>query len=113
MTAHAAGPKATSNLPKASSVCLSTFRQEPVSPKQLDPNGNVVGPADQRSQIKTFNIAPSWTRLLNANTVFTLGAFIRRDQFNYYPSGNPFADLAPDLQQETLSQDRSNDKLPS
>jgi hypothetical protein len=73
----------------------------------LDPNGNIVGPADQRSQIKTFNIAPSWTRLLNANTVFTLGAFVRRDQFNYYPSGNPFADLAPDLQQETLSQDRT------
>jgi len=73
----------------------------------LDPNGNVVGPADQRSQIKTFNIAPSWTRLLNTNTVFTLGAFVRRDQFNYYPSGNPFADLAPDLQQETLSQDRT------
>jgi hypothetical protein len=45
--------------------------------------------------------------LLNSNTVFTLGAFVRRDQFNYYPSGNPFADLAPDLQQETLSQDRT------
>jgi len=73
----------------------------------LDPNGNVVGPADQRAQIKTFNIAPSWNRLLNSNTVFTLGAFVRRDQFNYYPSGNPFADLAPDLQQETLSQDRT------
>src|SRR5882724_794304 len=73
----------------------------------LDPNGNVVGFADQRSQIKTFNIAPSWTRLLNSNTVFTLGAFVRRDQFNYYPSGNPFADLAPDLQQETLVQDRT------
>jgi hypothetical protein len=73
----------------------------------LDPNGNVVGPADQRAKIETFNIAPSWTRLLNANTVLTLGAFVRRDQFNYYPSDNPFADLAPDLQQETLSQDRT------
>jgi len=73
----------------------------------LDPSGNVVGPADQRSQIKTFNIAPSWTRLISPTTVFTLGAFVRRDQFNYYPSGNPFADLAPDLQQETLSQDRT------
>jgi hypothetical protein len=72
----------------------------------LDPNGNGVGPADQRSQIKTFNIAPSWTRLINNSTVFTLGAFVRRDHFNYYPSGNPFADLAPDLQQETLTQDR-------
>jgi hypothetical protein len=73
----------------------------------LDPNGNVVGPADQRSQIKTFNIAPSWTRLLSANAVFTLGAFVRRDQFNYYPSGNPFADLGPtNLQRETVGQNR-------
>src|SRR6266550_5303402 len=71
-----------------------------------DPNGNIVGPADQRSQIKTFNIAPSWTRLINSNTLFTLGAFVRRDQFHYYPSANPFSDLAPDIQQETLSQDR-------
>lgn len=73
----------------------------------LGPNGSPVGPADQRSQIKTFNIAPSWTRLLNPSAVFTLGAFARRDEFNYYPSGNPFADLAPGLQQETLGQDRT------
>jgi hypothetical protein len=73
----------------------------------LDPNGNPVGPTDQRSQIKTFNIAPSWTHLVNDNTVFTLGAFVRRDQFNYYGSNNPFADLAPSLQQETIGQDRT------
>ena len=36
-----------------------------------------------------------------------VGGFVRRDQFNYYPSNNPFADLAPDLQQETLGQDRT------
>jgi hypothetical protein len=72
----------------------------------LGPNGLPVGPADQRSQIRTFNIAPTWTHLLNANTVLTLGAFVRHDQFNYYPSPNPFADLAPGLQQETLTQDR-------
>ena len=73
----------------------------------LDPNGNVVGPADQRSQIKTFNIAPSWTRLLSSTSVFTLGAFVRRDQFNYYPSGNPFADLGPiNLQRESIGQNR-------
>jgi len=74
----------------------------------LDPNGNLVGPADQRSQIKTYNIAPSWTRLIRATSVFTLGAFVRRDQFNYYPSGNPFADLGPiNLQRETVAQDRT------
>src|SRR6266576_6324481 len=71
------------------------------------PDGLPVGPTDQRSQIKTFNIAPSWTHLVNTNTVFTLGAFVRRDQFNYYGSNNPFADLAPGLQQETLGQDRT------
>jgi hypothetical protein len=72
----------------------------------LGPDGLPVGPADQRSQIRTFNIAPTWTHLLNSSTVLTLGAFVRHDQFNYYPSGNPFADLAPGLQQETLIQDR-------
>ena len=72
------------------------------------PIGNVVGPADQRSQIKTFNIAPSWTRLISPTTVFTLGAFVRRDDYNYYPSANPFADLgAPGLQSETVSQRRT------
>ncbi len=74
----------------------------------LDPRGNVVGPADQRSQIQTFNIAPSWTRLISSTAVFTLGAFVRRDRFNYYPSGNPFADLGPtNLQRETVGQDRT------
>ncbi|MFY9561171.1 MAG: TonB-dependent receptor [Terriglobales bacterium] len=71
-----------------------------------DQNGNPVGSADQRSQIKTFNIAPTWTRVINNNTVFTLGGFVRRDHYNYYPSGNPFADFSP-IQQETVSQDRT------
>ena len=74
----------------------------------LDPRGNIVGAADQRSQIRTFNFAPSWTRLVSSSSVFTLGAFVRRDDFNYYPSSNPFADLGPiNLQRETVSQDRT------
>jgi len=73
---------------------------------QTDPSGNPLGPTDQRSQIKTFNIAPSWTRLLNNNAVFTLGAFVRRDQYNYYPSPNLFDDLSP-IQQEAVGQDRT------
>jgi hypothetical protein len=71
----------------------------------LDPNGNRVGPADQRAQIKTFNIAPTWTHVIGSDTVFTLGAFVRHDQFNYYPSHDPFADLS-DLQLESVAQDR-------
>jgi Carboxypeptidase regulatory-like domain len=74
----------------------------------IAPNGQIVGPADQRSKIQTFDIAPSWTRLVNTHSVFTLGAWVRRDGYNYYPSGDPFADLgAPSLQRQTVGQDRS------
>jgi Carboxypeptidase regulatory-like domain len=73
---------------------------------QTDPAGNPLSTTDQRSQIKTFNIAPSWTRLLNDHAVFTFGGFIRRDQYNYYPSPNLFDDLSP-IQQETVAQDRT------
>jgi hypothetical protein len=69
--------------------------------------GSPLGPTDERSQIGTINVAPSWTRLLNANTVFTFGGFLRRDQYNYYPSRDLFADLAPDLQSETIGQGRT------
>ncbi len=71
---------------------------------QINPlTGVPLGPTDQVSQIRTFNIAPSWTRLVNPNTVFTLGAFVRHDQYNYYPSSDPFNDYGP-LQDETTSQ---------
>jgi hypothetical protein len=72
----------------------------------LGPNGQAVGSQDQRSKIRTFNIAPTWTRLLNANTVFTLGGWARQDQYNYYPSADPFADLTPDLQLQSVGQNR-------
>ncbi|MBZ5666525.1 MAG: TonB-dependent receptor [Acidobacteriia bacterium] len=73
-----------------------------------DQFGNSVGSTDQRSQIKTFNIAPTWTRVISPTTLFTLGAWVRRDAYNYYPSGNPLADLGPpNLQQETISQYRT------
>jgi hypothetical protein len=70
-------------------------------------NGNLVGPTDQRSKIETFDIAPTWTHVIGANAVFTLGAFARRDQFHFYPSGDPFADFSPDLQSQTIRQARS------
>jgi len=74
----------------------------------VGPNGNIVGPTDQRSKIGTFNIAPSWTHVLNANAVYTLGAFVRRDDYNYYPSSDPFADLGPpSLQRQSVGQNRT------
>jgi hypothetical protein len=73
----------------------------------LGPNGLPVGPTDQRSQIRTFNVAPTWTRLANTHTVLTFGGFVRQDQYNYYPSDNPFADLIPDLQLQSIGQSRT------
>ena len=72
----------------------------------IGPDGVAIGSEDQRSKIRTFNIAPTWTRLINANTVFTFGGFVRQDQYNYYPSRNPFSDWTNDLQSETVGQSR-------
>jgi hypothetical protein len=72
----------------------------------LGPNGQPVGSADQRSKIRTFNIAPTWTRLLSPTTVLTFGGYLRQDQFNYYPSRDPYADFAPDLQSTSIGQSR-------
>jgi hypothetical protein len=65
-----------------------------------------VGNTDQRSKIETFNIAPTYTRVLGSNAVFNFGPYVRKDSYNYYPSGNPLADLGP-IQNESISQERS------
>jgi len=84
----------------------NSFDQQ-LHPGETDPlTGAPLRPTDQRAQIKTFNIAPSWTHVLNPDSIFTVGAFVRRDQFNYYPSGNPFDDLNP-IQSSSISQDRN------
>jgi len=82
---------------------LNTNVPNPVVP------GAFLPAQDQRAEIKTFNIAPVWTRLISSTTLFTLGAFVRQDQFNYYPSGNVFADgtgLIPGGSSATLNQQR-------
>jgi hypothetical protein len=72
----------------------------------IGPNGQPVGSTDQRSKIRTFDIAPSWTHIINPHAVLTVGAWARQDQFNYYPSAEPFADLVPGLQTTTIGQNR-------
>jgi len=72
----------------------------------LGPNGLPVGSQDQRSKIVTFNVAPTINHTLNAHTVLTVGAFLRQDQYNYYPSDNPFADFSPGVQTQTIGQNR-------
>jgi len=74
----------------------------------IGPNAEVVGPTDQRSQIGTLNLGPTWNHVITPNAMFTLGTWVRRDAYNYYPSGNPFEDLGPfSLQRETVSQYRT------
>src|SRR6202043_3824978 len=41
----------------------------------VGPNGLQVGPADQRAQIQTVNVAPSYTRVVNSSTVLNTGFF--------------------------------------
>ncbi|MGB7845633.1 MAG: TonB-dependent receptor [Candidatus Acidiferrum sp.] len=67
-----------------------------------DPNSfdAMASGQDQRAQIKTYNIAPTWTHLFSTSTLLTVGFFARHDQFNYYPSADPFADVSQTATQE-------------
>ncbi len=67
-----------------------------------------IGDTDQRSQIQTFNISPTYTRVVNNYSVFNLGAFVRKDYYHYYPSANPLADRGPaNLQTSSIAQGRT------
>ncbi|MGB6743927.1 MAG: TonB-dependent receptor [Terracidiphilus sp.] len=80
----------------------------PNSGVSSDPAFANVGDTDQRSKIGTFNISPTYTHIVNNYSVFNLGAFARKDNYNYFPSGDPLADLGPsNLQTSSISQTRS------
>ncbi len=66
-----------------------------------------AGTADQHSKIETFNIAPSFTHVINDTAVFNFGPYVRKDAYNYYGSANPLADLNPGIQAESISQRRT------
>ena len=65
----------------------------------------VSGQTDQRSKIGTFDIAPSYTRVISQTAVCNLGAYLRKDNYHYYRSHEPLADLGP-VQQQSIGQDR-------
>ncbi|MGC9158416.1 MAG: carboxypeptidase regulatory-like domain-containing protein [Terracidiphilus sp.] len=72
------------------------------------PEFQSVGDTDQRSLIETYNIAPTYTRILSDQAVLNVGVYIRRDGYHYYPSGNPLADRGPeDLQTSSVAQYRT------
>ncbi|HKD07656.1 MAG TPA: TonB-dependent receptor [Bryobacteraceae bacterium] len=56
---------------------------------------------DQRQRILSYNIAPGWVHLINANSTVTVNPYFRQDQVVYTPSRDPFAD-----QPATLAQGR-------
>ena len=53
----------------------------------LDPDGNAVGDTDQRSKIGTFNIAPTWTRLIGTSAVLSADVSNRKRHAGHYRSG--------------------------
>ncbi|MES1260148.1 MAG: TonB-dependent receptor [Acidobacteriota bacterium] len=56
---------------------------------------------DQRERILSYNLAPGWVHLINANSTLTVNPYIRVDQVQYTPSRDPFSD-----QPATVSQSR-------
>jgi hypothetical protein len=55
----------------------------------------------QHQAIDTFNVAPGYSRVFGAKTLFTANGFVRQDHLTYSPSADPFAD-----QPASVSQDR-------
>jgi hypothetical protein len=47
---------------------------------------------DQRQRVLTWNIAPGYQHTFNSQMLLTANLYARKDQFNYYPSRDPFAD---------------------
>ena len=47
---------------------------------------------DQRQRVLTWNVAPGYQRIVDPQTLITANLFVRRDEVNYYPSRDPFAD---------------------
>jgi hypothetical protein len=91
-------------------VCNVEIGGASASPCNMESGGTgvKVGNADQRSKIGTINISPTYTRVLGNNAVLNLGAFVRKDDYHYYPSANPLADLGPaNLQTSSIAQKRT------
>ena len=50
-----------------------------------NPTFGVIGDTDQHSKIGTYNISPTYTRVIGNNSVFNFGAFVRRDELQLLP----------------------------
>ncbi len=75
-------------------INLSVSRSWAQTPNQFDQQA--VG-QDQRQEIKSFDIAPTYTHLFDANTLLSINTWVRQDQVHYYPSSNVFSDTPATL----------------
>ncbi len=77
-------------------INISLARSWAQTPNQYD---QAAAGQDQRQQIKSFNVAPSYTHLFNPSTLVSAALWVRQDQVHYYPSHNPFDDTPVTLAQ--------------
>lgn len=54
---------------------------------------------DQRSQIRSMNIAPGYTHLFGTNLLLTFNPFYRLDEFQFFPSRVPSSDTPATVRQ--------------
>ena len=47
---------------------------------------------DQRQRVLTWSASPSYQHTFSPRALLTVNPYVRRDEVNYYPSANPFAD---------------------
>jgi hypothetical protein len=47
---------------------------------------------DQRQRVLTWNISPGYQHVFSPRMLLMVNPYVRRDQVDYYPSANPFAD---------------------
>jgi hypothetical protein len=75
---------------------LSASRSWFQNPNQYDQQS--IG-QDQRGEIFSYNLAPSWTHIFNASSLIDINPYLRQDNFHYFPSKNPFSDTPATLAQ--------------
>jgi hypothetical protein len=67
-------------------------------PNDLDQLGQ-----DQRQRVLTWSFAPGYQHTFSTHTLLTINPYVRKDQFNYYPSGDVTNDFpATQSQQRQL-----------
>ena len=56
----------------------------------------------QHQNIRTFNVAPGYSRVIGSSTLFTANGFVRQDHLTYLPSANPLDDTPASVSQDRM-----------